>query len=149
MQVRLGCLNVTVFENSAASSLLNFFTVKDLFENLQQKGYGNTRLAEYEPYWKESLPQKYHLFGGLPVRFYSSDYVLCAKLRPPKVNTVNDFFEQEQYGKRLIGNAFSVPVVEILLRQLQTKFSKREYKDYTYNYVWRTSRVRVKHEDEH
>lgn len=115
---------------------------------MQIHGYGNTRLGEYEPYWKEALHQKYHLFGGLPVRFYFSDFTICAKLRPPKVNSVDDFFNQEQYGKRLIGNAFSVPVVEILLRELRTKFSTREYKEFTYTYVWRTSRVRVKHEEE-
>ena len=111
------------------------------------KGYGNTSL-KHGTYWRKGLPEKYHLFGGLPVRFYSSDYTICAKFQPPKVNTVDDFFNAEQYGKRLLGNAFSVPVVEVLLRQLQTKFSKREYKDFTYNYVWRTARVRVKGEDE-
>ena len=120
--------------------------VKELFKNLVEKAYGNTTLAKYDTYWKKGLPEKYHNFGGLPVRFYSSDYTICAKLQPPKVNTVNDFFDHEQYGKRLIGNAFSVPVVEILMRELQSKFSKREYNDYTYRYVWRTSRVRIKDE---
>ena len=125
-----------------------YYSVQSLFENLIQNGYGNTLLErKLEPYWRENLPQKYHIFGGLPVRFKSSAYVLHAELRPPKVNTMNEFFSHEQYGKHLIGNAFSVPVVEILLRELQSKFTKREYSDYTYNYVWRTSRVQVKHED--
>lgn len=113
-----------------------------------EKGYGNTILAHYETNWKNGLPEKYHIFGGLPVRFYSSDYSIRAKLQPPRVNTVNDFYDHEQYGKRLIGNAFSVPVVEILLRELQNKFPKREYNDYSYTYVWRTSRVRIKGEDD-
>ena len=124
-----------------------YYSVQSLFENLIQNGYGNTRLPEHEPYWGKNLPQKYHIFGGLPVRFTSSAYVLNAELRPPKVNTVNNFFNHEEYGKHLIGNAFSVPVVEILVRELQTKFAKQEYSDYTYNYIWRTSRVQVKHED--
>jgi hypothetical protein len=91
---------------------------------------------KYETFWKEDLPQKYHIFGGLPVQFDSSNMCVYAKLQPPKVNTSSVFLEEQQYGKRLIGNAFSVPVVEILLRPLQTKFLKREYSDYTYNYVW-------------
>ena len=111
-----------------------------------QHGYGNT--LQSEKYWKEGLPEKYHLFGGLPARFDSYNYQLFAKLQPPQVKTVNDFFDQEQYGKRLIGNAFSVPVIEIILRELKTKFPARKYDDYTYQYVWQAKRVAVKHEDE-
>lgn len=124
--------------------------VQELFQILVEKGYGNTILADFETYWKKGLPEKYHIFGGLPVRFYSSspDYSIGIKLKPPKVNTADDFFDHEQYGKRLIGNAFSVPTVEILLRELQKKFPKREYNDYTYSYVWRTSRVRIKREED-
>ena len=121
-------------------------TVKDLFDNLLQHGYGNT--LQSETYWKVGLQEKYHLFGGLPARLYPSNYQLFAKLQPPQVNTVNDFFDQEQYGKRLIGNAFSVPVIEIILRELKTKFPARKYDDYTYQYVWQAKRVAVKHEDE-
>lgn len=122
--------------------------VNELFQNLEEKGYGNTRLPEYETYWKTGLPEKYHVFGGLPekVKFDSSNFPVKAKLQPPIVNTVNVFYDQEQYAKRLIGNAFSVPVVEILLRELQKKFPTKGYDDYTYCYVWRTPQVGVKEE---
>jgi hypothetical protein len=124
-------------------------SVADLFQNLLQNGYGITRLEPFETYWKKRLPEKYHIFGGLPVRFYycSTIGALCPKLQPPKVNTSAAFYNQEQYGKRLIGNAFSVPVLEILLRPLQTKFLLRQYQEYSYSYIWQTSRVQVKEEE--
>jgi hypothetical protein len=42
----------------------------------------------------------------------------------------------EDYAKRLVGNAFSVPVVQDLLRPLQTLFVSRKYAGYDYEFPW-------------
>ncbi len=47
------------------------------------------------------------------------------------------FFNKEEYAKRLIGNAFSVPVIDILLRELQSKFERRVYMNYAYEFAWK------------
>ena len=46
------------------------------------------------------------------------------------------YYTEEQYGKRLIGNAFSIPTVEFLLRPIKPFFAKREYADFDYVYAW-------------
>lgn len=46
------------------------------------------------------------------------------------------FFDQEDYCKRLLGNTYSIPVVEHLMRPLQKLFLQREYSDAAYNFVW-------------
>lgn len=46
------------------------------------------------------------------------------------------FYDNEQYAKRLIGNAFSVPTTDILLRELRSKFAHRTYQGYDYGFAW-------------
>ena len=80
-----------------------------------QNGYGNTRLSNYEPYWeKKRLKVSSPCWFTCSILFIQLRYI--RKVKPPKVNIVDVFLDQKQYGKRLIGNAFSVPVAEILLR---------------------------------
>lgn len=43
---------------------------------------------------------------------------------------------KQQYAKRLVGNAFSIPTMELLLRPLQTKFDSRSYRGFDYKYKW-------------
>jgi hypothetical protein len=121
------------------------YAVRVLFEDLIYKGYARTNLSLTDRYWKDDLPEKYHLFGGRPVRFYHENFCVCVKLCLPDNSHV--FFKQEEYGKRLIGNAFSIPVVEILLRELSTKFAQQNYTNYKYPYKWSVSEVEVNQED--
>jgi hypothetical protein len=48
------------------------------------------------------------------------------------------FFNAEDYSKRLLGNSFSIPVVEYLLTRLSEVFATREYEGFDYNYRWET-----------
>ncbi len=48
----------------------------------------------------------------------------------------NAFFNEEEYGKRLIGNAVTVSVAEMLLRPLSKLFELEEYDDYPFEYNW-------------
>jgi endonuclease III-like uncharacterized protein len=47
-----------------------------------------------------------------------------------------EFFSADEYAKHLIGNSFSVPVVEHLLTHLKPLFASREYEGYSYKYRW-------------
>jgi hypothetical protein len=48
-----------------------------------------------------------------------------------------DYFNSEQYAKRLIGNAWSLPVVSIFFASLQSKFDRRDYPGYSdYRFAW-------------
>lgn len=90
----------------------------------------------------------------------------CAKMAPPLSNRLSQptFFNETNYSKHLIGlvryyvmdcsrtleslqltycicsllnyQAYSVPVVELLLRPLQRIFASRYYADYEYTYPW-------------
>jgi hypothetical protein len=49
------------------------------------------------------------------------------------------FYDDEQYAERLIGNGFSIPLMDILLRPLKEKFGKKVYPDYVYDFKWNGS----------
>jgi hypothetical protein len=46
------------------------------------------------------------------------------------------YYHQDEYSKRLIGNAFSIPVIDIFMASLKSKFDKRSYKGYNYDFAW-------------
>lgn len=49
----------------------------------------------------------------------------------------DDYLTCEQYAKRLLGNGWSIPVVEFLLRPLQEIFPQKDYGErYDYVYNW-------------
>ena len=46
-------------------------------------------------------------------------------------------YTEDQYAKRLVGNAFSVPALEMLLKPLQKMFTSASYgPHFNYNYEW-------------
>jgi hypothetical protein len=45
-------------------------------------------------------------------------------------------YTEDEYAKRLIGNTFSIPVLEELLKPLQNVFTKANYDGYDYQYAW-------------
>jgi hypothetical protein len=106
-------------------------------------GYGNT--LQYEKYWKDVLSESYHCFGGKPFKLVGCCYEVELSLFPP---ARKECYNKTQYAKRLIGNAFSIPVVEILLRELLKKFPKHTYQKYDYLYEWQEKEVTVKMEDD-
>jgi hypothetical protein len=46
------------------------------------------------------------------------------------------YYTKDGYAKRLIGNSFSIPAVEILLRPLQAFYSSQEYPKFNYEFAW-------------
>lgn len=49
------------------------------------------------------------------------------------------YYDCEDYCKRLLGNTYSIPVVEHLLRPLKLLFLEREYNGAMYKFVWETN----------
>lgn len=45
-------------------------------------------------------------------------------------------FNKDEYAKHLIGNAFSIPTITMLLRPLQQMYSSCKYDGYDYEYYW-------------
>jgi hypothetical protein len=57
------------------------------------------------------------------------------------------FYTADQYAKRLVGNAYSIPVVDIILRKLQGMFASKRYEGYTYAFEWKESGPEINNED--
>jgi len=117
--------------------------VQALFEALLHDGLG--MISQAQPHWSQKLDQKYHRFAGayhdLPESyrlFRDGDAVL--KMSPPAGSAARPtFFDAEGYSKHLVGNAYSVPVVETLLQPLKKVFVQRSYQNYQYTYQWEES----------
>eukprot|EP00934_Nitzschia_sp_Nitz4_P006665 Nitzschia sp. Nitz4//NODE_159_length_47236_cov_74.723851//8621//10611//NITZ4_additional_000004-RA//-1//CDS//3329531731//6655//frame0 len=128
--------------------------VDDLFTNLVENGLEKCfkrprqTLAMPSRHWKDCLPSKYHEFAGdyhgfrgrwHPFRFEIDTGVVKLKLAPPTVSgTRPSYFNSEQYAKRLLGEASSIPMLVVLLEPISRFFHTNEsnptYCDY--NYAW-------------
>lgn len=49
------------------------------------------------------------------------------------------YYDCEGYCKRVLGNGYSIPVVEHLLKPVKELFLEREYQNAEYNFAWETS----------
>lgn len=85
---------------------------------------------------------EYEEFSGLPFAYRPKEkeppffQLLIGSPRPENQKT-QYYFTDNEYAKHLIGNAFSIPVVEFLVRPLKKLFKKRDYDDdYSYPYPW-------------
>jgi hypothetical protein len=61
-----------------------------------------------------------------------STLIIATALQP-------QFYNADQYAKRLVGNAFSIPAVDIILRPLQGMFASKRYEGYAYAFEWKDS----------
>lgn len=116
--------------------------------------------------WHEDLPKGYHCFSGVQhkfdnksnelkiatqptgLRYYEEDEEMNKnkkikenkkrKHRPGQIKyEAPECFDETDYGYHLIGNAYSVPVVEMLLRPLKHVFEAGgEYTGHQYEYYW-------------
>lgn len=131
--------------------------MKNLFLRLCDDGYGNdesfTDRKNRNFYWKDRLPVSLHEFSGnflgksrswgMPYKFkpYPSSYEsgllpITLKLAPPPTGNSLSHFSAEGYAKHLIGNSFSIPVVQMILKPLQKIFENRQYPGYDYKLEW-------------
>ena len=120
--------------------------VQVLFEALLHDGLGMITLAQL--HWSQKLDPKYHRFAGAYHGFPESFHLYrdgdpVVKMSPPVggAQMKPTFFDVEGYSKHLVGNAFSVPVVEALLKPLKKVFSHRTYNNFQYTYRWEESSI--------
>jgi len=115
------------------------------------------KVGTFQCHWRDKLDPKYHEFAGNyhklpcsePHRFeVNTEFPYVGLKLSPAVNildvgenfitTTNPyFFNAENYAKHLIGLAYSVPVVEHLLKPIQKMFSRKDYPRFSYKYAWK------------
>ena len=125
-----------------------------LYSTLLQEGH--ERGFAYKP-WRDTLDLQFHQFQGAfhgssnPFDFVSmpanGDGMRQIKMKlHPYMESSSVRLSWDDYGKRLVGNAMSVPVLEFCLSELTRVFAKRAYEGYAYSYAWRN--VTTKEETE-
>jgi hypothetical protein len=122
--------------------------VEHLFTELFAKAFSLQHPKESRPdtLWKKQLEPKYWCFSGKPVRYEEAyNYTEQAPyirilLNPPLATKNPDFFNAEDYSLHLLGNTFSIPVVEYLMTRLGEVFASREYEGYIYDYRWESNK---------
>ena len=95
---------------------LPFFLVEELFTLLTESlgRLDNEEGHGFDKHWKDVLPKEYHCFAGnyhkldLNGNFHrfeiiGKDPFVGLKLAPPMENNSVDFFNAQDYSKRLIG----------------------------------------------
>jgi hypothetical protein len=79
-------------------------------------------------------------FSGGSYRFELVDAKLALKVGTADENREGKplyFLNAQQYCKRLLGNGFSIPVVEHLLSPLRDLFLEKTYQDAVYQFAWK------------
>ena len=120
-------------------------SVNHLFKILLNDALG--KVSWGGKHWKETLDVNFHHFEGAyhgePNAYQvevkadgDHDLSLSLKMRPQGCGRKPIFFDSEEYAKRLVGNAYSVPVMEHLLKPLQRMFRTRDYPAFQYEYPW-------------
>mmetsp|Transcript_10420 Transcript_10420/g.15921 ORF Transcript_10420/g.15921 Transcript_10420/m.15921 type:complete len:775 (-) Transcript_10420:120-2444(-) len=131
--------------------------VRKLFDKLTEDALKLN--SKNESKWQSQLHSKYHCFAG---NYHEFPWEVCKgdfhrfettvvpevklKLAPHFSGTLKneddsnyniDFFDAEEYAKHLVGLAYSVPVVEHLLKPLQQIFKPRWYEGFSeHQYKW-------------
>lgn len=84
--------------------------------------------------WKDKLDVKLHHFCECEFTFKNNVLQLSTELehRQDRICLTCD-----EYAKRLVGNAWSIPVVEALLSPLQLVCESRDYEGFDYQFYWR------------
>ena len=120
--------------------------VNELFQTLLAQGHA--KFGDHDPWYADAdFMQRYGAFrgnfhkapGGQSYDFFTEkqpagDFAIRMRMTPGLTKpggTSAGFFDKEEYAKRLIGLAFSVPVVERFLKPLQHIFLRQEYEGYT------------------
>ena len=130
----------------------HYSTVRPVWtEKRIEGGSGAKKTIFPKKHWLKELDPKYHKFNGAfhgvsnPFKFdvisgeTEAEYPLIEmSMLPPFVKDKKRarWYTAEQYAKRLIGNAMSVPVLEHLLKPLTKLYAHKEYPEYKYHYAW-------------
>mmetsp|Transcript_33065 Transcript_33065/g.48461 ORF Transcript_33065/g.48461 Transcript_33065/m.48461 type:complete len:147 (+) Transcript_33065:366-806(+) len=115
--------------------------VKKLFDDLTQKAFVNAeQTTEKLKSWRDILDRDLWHFRKCRFRVKPQRDVpfFNIQLSIPKEGKKKDsLLNEQQYCKHLIGNGWSIPVVEFILDGLKGVCEERKsYDGYAYNYPW-------------
>ena len=102
------------------------FHSEDWFENALESNWDVEELAKFSV-----CSYKFACSG--------EDKIVKAKIGTVEKNKRGKtlyYFDSEGYCKRLLGNSYSIPVVEHLLRPLKDLFLQNENNNEVYSYIW-------------
>jgi len=116
-------------------------------ENVVKKIFNTVEKAMHSEYWWiETFPfdqEDVENLSGLGFKYESSlednSPVPKIKIAGREVGSNGEvlyYFNCDEYSKHLIGNAFSIPVVEHLLTPLKKVFESCEYDNANYHFAW-------------
>ena len=98
--------------------------------------------------WWTNVPDEYHCLSEVLMRVNSrwdSQNGIIEKVElVPRVYSENvdvsqlPYFGEEEYAKRLVGNAWNIPTIVYLLEPLTQIFQRQEYERFGYTYKWET-----------
>jgi hypothetical protein len=89
--------------------------------------------------WTDTLVNEISwLFDFSGLKYHFVDYVKGQPFFQVKmpVPGKEDRFKCDDYAKHLVGNAFSIPVMEHLLRPLQNIFAAQQYMNVNHEFPW-------------
>lgn len=130
----------------------------EVFEAIRQ-GFMATHYFPAGERWMEKIDPKYHLLSGGAYSLRPKPLPECLEVlwSPPQVTKTvrirasllarrclmraffaqREFFNKEDYGKHLLGNSFSIPVVQHLLERLiVTLFKSKRHEAFEYPFPW-------------
>mmetsp|Transcript_516 Transcript_516/g.949 ORF Transcript_516/g.949 Transcript_516/m.949 type:complete len:222 (+) Transcript_516:1036-1701(+) len=116
--------------------------VKEIFERVCESFHS-------EDWYENAIDNDWNLehLGQFSARHYKFVFSDKDPMITVKLGTVENnkngktlyFYNCEGYSKRLLGNSYSIPVVEHLLRPLQDLFLQQEYDNAEYRFLWERS----------
>jgi len=77
--------------------------------------------------WHKSLHPKYHHFSGESFGFLVDEKKVKLRIGTPKTGKTQTLLNAQEFCEHLLGNSFSVPVVEHLLSSLVPLFASKSY----------------------
>jgi hypothetical protein len=113
-----------------------------LFHELTTKAFLRPEMSKGKTY-RDFLPRElWHFRKQCNFKFHAHDedpFFKIAISSPLEGKSQLAFYTHEQYCKHLLGNGWSIPVIEHLLGRLPSLFDNnalKRYDGYTYNFPW-------------
>jgi hypothetical protein len=115
--------------------------VKALFQDLTENAFNKPERSVEGLGWREFLSEELHhlhLNCQFKVKPDRNPPFFHLEISSPQENKNLSFYKEDQYCKHLLGNGWSIPVVEYVLSELKGLFNVEETygEKYDYHYPW-------------
>jgi hypothetical protein len=112
--------------------------VKNLFKELTEKAFLRPE-AEEGSNWRTLLSEELHNFRmccEFKMKPQRKEPYFHIELSTPKEGKTTSLYNEDAYCKHLLGNGWSIPVVEYILGGLKDLCDETSFEGYDYNYPW-------------